>query len=398
MKTVLQQVNSIIAAMSGGLVAVIVGFSSSLALIYQLVINLGGDANLVASWFLALGISMGILSIALSCYFRIPILIAWSTPGAALLLGNSQGFTLEQAVAGFIICAIMLFIFPFLIPINKIFKWIPPQLASAMLAGILLSFGVSVFEQMNLQPTLAIPMFVCYLLAKRFVPQWALIIVITSSVFLAWQLQLIKAEHIEWQWSEWQFIQPDFSLSVLVGISLPLFIVTTAVQNLPGIAMLQSFGYQAPIKHILSITGLFNIVFACFGSFALNLAAISASICMTEDVHKNPSNRYWASVWGGIFYIILGFFAAYIIAWFALLPKSLILTLAGLALFGTIVHSLQHSVNSESSQVNEAAVVTLLITASPLSLWGLNSVIWGLIGGLLVLFIQNIKLQKNKNR
>ena len=394
MKTLLQQVNSIIAAMSAGLVAVIVGFSSSIALIYQLVINLGGDSHLVASWVLALGISMGVLSILLSYFYRIPILIAWSTPGAALLIANIQGFNLNQAVGGFIVCAVLLFIFPLLMPLDKLFKWLPTQLASAMLAGILLKFGFSVFEQMELQPLLIISMFISYLLAKRFIPQWTLLIVIAVSVILAWQLQLIESKVIEWQWSEWQFIQPTFSWSIIVGVSLPLFIVTTAAQNLPGIAMLQSFGYQAPIKRILSLTGLFNIIAAPFGGYALNLAAISASICMTDDVHKEANKRYWASIWAGIFYIILGLLAAYIIAWFALLPESLILALAGIALFGTITHSLQQSVNSESKPTNEAAVITLLITASPIALWGLSSVIWGVIGGLLVLLFSQLKFRR----
>ena len=396
MKTVWQQVNSIIAAMSAGLVAVIVGFSSSIALIYQLVINLGGDSHLVASWFLALGVSMGLLSILLSYFYRIPILIAWSTPGAALLVANVQGFNLNEAIAGFIVCAFLLFIFPLLMPLDKLFKWLPPQLASAMLAGILLNFGFSVFTQMDLQPILIISMFVSYLLAKRFVPQWTLLIVIVVSIILAWNLQLIESKSINWQWSEWQFIQPEFSWSVIVGISLPLFIVTTAAQNLPGMAMLQSFGYKAPIKRILSMTGLCNLIAAPFGGYALNLAAISASICMTEEVHENPRKRYWASIWAGIFYLVLGLLAAYIIAWFALLPKALILALAGIALFGTITHSLQHSVNNESKHINEAAVITLLITASPISLWGLSSVIWGVIGGLLVLFINQLKLTKRE--
>ena len=219
-----------------------------------------------------------------------------------------------------------------------------------------------------------------------------------SSLFqrkIAWHLQLIESKVIEWQWSEWQFIKPAFSWSVIVGISLPLFIVTTAAQNLPGIAMLQSFGYQAPIKRILSLAGLFNIIAAPFGGYALNLAAISASICMTEDVHKDANKRYWASIWAGIFYIILGLLAAYIIAWFALLPESLILALAGIALFGTITHSLQQSVNSKSKHINEAAVITLLITASPIALWGLSSVIWGVIGGLLVLLFSQLRFKKH---
>ena len=395
MKTLFQQVNSIIAAMSAGLVAVIVGFSSSIALIYQLVINLGGDSHLVASWLLALGTSMGILSILFSYCYRIPILIAWSTPGAALLIANIQGFDLNQAVGGFIVCALLLFIFPLLIPLDKLFKWLPTQLASAMLAGILLKFGFAVFTQMELQPILIISMFISYLLAKRLIPQWTLLIVILISAILAWYLQLIESKVIEWQWSEWQFIKPAFSWSVIVGISLPLFIVTTAAQNLPGIAMLQSFGYQAPIKRILSLTGLFNIIAAPFGGYALNLAAISASICMTEDVHKDANKRYWASIWAGIFYIILGLLAAYIIAWFALLPESLILALAGIALFGTITHSLQQSVNSKSKHINEAAVITLLITASPIALWGLSSVVWGVIGGLLVLLFSQLRFKKH---
>ena len=387
MKIVLQQVNSIIAAMSAGLVAVIVGFSSSVALIYQAVINLGGDSALVASWFLALGISMGSLSIVLSCYYRIPILIAWSTPGAALLIANVQGFTLNQAVAGFIVSALLLCLFPLLVPINKLFKWLPSQLASAILTGILLKFGFSVFEQMNLQPSLVIAMFASYLLGKRFVPQWTLLIVIFIGIICAWQLQLIENTHIEWQWSEWQFIKPDFSWTVIVSISLPLFIVTMAAQNLPGIAMLQAFGYQTPIKHVLPIIGLSNILAAPFGGYAINLAAISASICMSENIHNNSKKRYWASVWAGFFYILLGLFAAYIIALFALLPSSLILALAGIALFSTITNSLQKSIDSPQKHINEAAVITLLITASPITLWSLSSVIWGLIGGLFVLFI-----------
>ncbi len=391
MKAVWQPINAIIAAMSAGLMAVIVGFSSSVALIYQSVINLGGDAILVASWFLALGVSMGILSMLLSWHYRAPILIAWSTPGAALLIANVQGFTLNQAVAGFIVSAALLCLFPLLVPLDKLFKWLPSQLASAMLAGILLSFGFSVFEQINLQPNLIFAMLISYLLAKRFVPQWTLLIVSLVAIIFAWQLQLIENKAIEWQWSEWQFIQPDFSWSVLLSISLPLFIVTTAAQNLPGIAMLHSFGYHPPIKPILSISGLVNIIAAPFGGYALNLAAISASLCMVEEVNENPRKRYWASFWAGIFYIVLGVFAAYIMAWFALLPSSLILALAGIALFGTITHSLQQSINSEHKYINEAATFTLLITASPISLWGLSSVIWGLLGGMLVIIINQIK-------
>lgn len=397
MKISWQKINSQVAAMSAGLMAVVVGFSSAVALIYQSVINLGGDANLVASWFLALGISMGCLSIVMSYYYRVPLLIAWSTPGAALIMANVQGFTLHQASAGFIGSAILLTIFPLVLPIDKLFKWLPSQLASAMLAGILLNFGLSVFEQMNLQPSLIITMFFTYLLGKRFAPQWSLLLVMVVSIIFAWQSDLIETSPVVWQWSQFQFIRPDFSWSVILGISLPLFIVTMAAQNLPGIAMLNSFGYQAPVKRILSATGLCNLIAAPFGGYALNLAAISASICMSDEVNPDPKKRYWASIWAGFFYLILGIFAAYIMAWFARLPSTLILALAGIALFGTITHSLQQSINAEHKQINEAAVITLLITASPINLWGVSSVIWGLIGGLIVLWLNPLKTKNTRD-
>jgi len=387
MRIAFEKINILIAALSAGLVSAIVVFSSSVALIFQLVFSLGGDIHLVASWLLALGVSMGLLSIILSYCYRTPILIAWSTPGAALLIANAQGFTLNQATAGFIVSAILLCLFPLFFPLDKLFKWLPPQLASAMLAGILLSFGISVFEQINLQPVLIISMLISYLLSKRFFPQWSLLIVMLVAFIFAWQFDLIEQKNITWQWSQWQYIEPDFSWSVILGLSMPLFIITMAAQNLPGIAMLNSFKYHPPIKPILFITGLCNCLAAPFGAYAINLAAISASLCLSTEVNKDPKLRYWASIWAGIFYLLLGFFAAYIMAWFSLLPETLILALAGIALFGTIMHSLQQSINSSEKYINEAAIITLLITASPMTLWGISSVILGLLGGLIVIAI-----------
>lgn len=390
MENKLNNINHYLSFFSTGLIAVIIAFTSSVALIYQLVINLGGDVQVLASWLLALGVSMGVLSMGLSYFYKTPILIAWSTPGAALLIANSQGFTLNEAVAGFILSALLLTLIPLLLPLNKLFKWLPSQLCSAMLAGILLHFAIDLFTQVNNYPVLIISMFLCYLVCKQFAAQWALLAVLGVAILLSWQLQLIEVKSITWQLSEFKYTHPVFSWSVLTGISLPLFLITMAAQNLPGIAILNSFSYSPPMKPILASTGLVNLIAAPFGGYALNLAAITAAICMAEEVHPNPKQRFWASVCAGFLYLVMGVFSAYLMQCFALLPSALITALAGIALLATISHSLQQSLNSPNKVINEAAVITLLISASSISLWGVSSVIWALIGGGLVILLQGI--------
>lgn len=382
--------NLFISSLSAGFIAVVIAFTSSVALIYQLVLHLGGDLTLLASWLLVLGISMGILTILLSYLYKTPILIAWSTPGAALLLSSNQGFSLNEAIAGFIISAILLTITPLLLPINKLFKWLPQQLCSAMLAGILLSFALKLFAQVNDYPTLILSMFVCYLVVKQVASQWAMLVVLAVSVLLAWQLQLIELKAITWQFAGIEYIQPEFSWAVVTGISLPLCLITMAAQNLPGIAILNSFSYQPPIKPILTSTGLTNLISAPFGGYSLNLAAITAAICMTEEVSPAPEKRFWAAIFAGMFYIIMGIFSGYLMQGLAMLPEALIIALAGIALLTTITFSLQQSINSQDKVINEAAVITLLISASPIALWDISSVIWGLIGGSSVIFIKQL--------
>jgi len=389
-------VNRIVSASVAGLVAVIIGFTTSIALIYQTVINLGGDSALAASWILALGISMGITSIGLSLYYRLPILIAWSTPGAALLIANVQGFTLNQAVSGFMFSALLIFLCGVSGVFEKLINKLPLSLASAMLAGILINFGIEVFSQINVAPLLVITMFITYLLAKQLLPKFTMLLVLAVSVIVAWQQQLITVQTITWQLSEFRYIAPEFNIEAILGIGLPLFIVTMAAQNLPGVAVLKAHQYHPPISPILSITGLVNMLFAPLGSYALNLAAITAAICMTEEVHSNPSKRYWAAVAGGIFYLVMALMAGYLMNVFASLPTALIYALAGIALFSTITHSIKQSLSEE--RLSEASVITLLVTASDLSLWGLSSVLWGLIAGSLILFLQKVFQTSSQNK
>ncbi|TWX69604.1 benzoate/H(+) symporter BenE family transporter [Colwellia demingiae] len=386
-------VNRIISSTVAGLVAVVIGFASSVALIYQTVINLGGDASLASSWILTLGLSMGMTSIALSFYYRVPILVAWSTPGAALLIANTQNFNLNEAIAGFMFSALLIFLCGITGWFEKLINKLPFQLASAMLGGILVNFGIDVFNQMNDEPLLVIAMFFTYLICRQLSPKFTMLLVLTVSIVLAWQLKLITFTVFSWQLSEFRYISPEFNISAILGIGIPLFLVTMAAQNLPGIAVLKAHNYKAPVSSILSVTGFVNMLAAPFGGYAINLAAITAAICMTEDVDKNPEKRYWAAISGGGFYILMAISAGYLMEAFASLPNALIYSLAGIALFTTINSSIQQALSED--RMSEAAIITFLVTASNLTLWDISSVLWGLIAGTLTLLAQSLLKKSN---
>ncbi|KGK00528.1 hypothetical protein ND16A_3288 [Thalassotalea sp. ND16A] len=389
-------VNRLLSASVTGLVAVVIGFASSAALIYQTVITLGGDVSLAASWILTLGLSMGLTSIGLSLFYRVPILIAWSTPGAALLITIGQGFTLNEAIAGFIFSALLIFLSGITGWFEKLSNKIPFPLASAMLAGILVNFGIDVFNQMNNEPLLVVAMFVTFLIAKQIMPKYAMLLLLLSSIVMAWQLELVALSELSLQVSEFKYISPEFNIKALLGIGIPLFIVTMAAQNLPGIAVLQAHNYKTPVSSILSVTGLVNVLTAPFGGYAINLAAITAAMCMTEEVDKDPGQRYWSAVFAGGFYMLMAISAAYLMAVFSALPSALIYALAGIALFTTITSSIEQALSDK--KMSEAAIITFLVTASDISLWGGSSVLWGLIAGCTTLVSQNSfgKIQNRK--
>ena len=387
-------VNRVLSITVAGLVAVVIGFTSSVALIYQTVISLGGDTALASSWVLTLGLSMGITSIALSFYYRIPILIAWSTPGAALLIASAQSFTINEAIAGFMFSSILVFLSGITGWFEKLVDKIPFQLASAMLAGILLNFGINVFNQMNTEPLLVIVMFITYLVTKQLTPKFSILIVLIVSPVVAWQFKLVTVGEYSWQLSEFKYISPEFNMVAIVSVGIPLFIVTMAAQNLPGIAVLKAHNYKAPVSSILSVTGFVNLLAAPFGGYSINLAAITAAICMTDSVDENPNKRYWAAISGGVFYLLMAIFAGYLMAVFSTLPNALIYSLAGIALITTITNSIRQAV--VDSKLSEASIITLLVTASNLSLWGISSVLWGLIAGSMMIFLQSVFSQKLK--
>ena len=366
-----------------GLVANLVGFSSSVALIFQAANSMtGASSQLTSSWVFALCIGSGLSSIVLSLYYRQPVLTAWSTPGAALLIGSLHGITPQLATGAFLVSALLITLCGVTGLFARLMHKIPTGLAAAMLAGVLVRFGMNVFEQLAIQPVLIISMLLAYMLAKRLYPRYAILLVLLVGSVLAWQQHLLQGNEQTLSIAIPVFTWPDLDIPTLLGVGLPLFIVTMASQNLPGVAVMRANGYQAPVSASLSVTGIINLILAPLGCYAINLAAITAAICMGPEAHEDPKQRYKAAVFAGIGYLIAGVFGASIVSLFAVLPQALIMGVAGIALFGTIGASLHSALQNEHQR--EAALLTFLVTASGLTLWGIGSAFWGLVVGIVV--------------
>ena len=371
--------DSSLSAILAGFVTVLVGFTSSAALVFQAGHALGATAAQMASWMWALGIGMGITCIVLSLRYRMPVVTAWSTPGAAMLITSAAGVPMAEAIGAFIVCALLMALSGFSGWFERALKRIPLSLASGMLAGVLLRFGLDVFVSLQHALAMVLSMCVVYLLGRRFLPRYAVILALAVGTVVAAAQGELHFERFELAIATPVWIEPSFSLSAMVGIALPLFMVTMASQNIPGVAVIRASGYEAPISPLIGWISTVTLLLAPFGAYALNLAAITAAICMGREAHEDSQRRYVAAVAAGVFYLLIGVFGATVAALFSALPKTLILAIAGLALLGTIGNGLATAMRDE--QEREAALITFLVTASGLTLLGIGSAFWGLVAG-----------------
>jgi benzoate membrane transport protein len=372
-----------VSAAAAGFVAVLVGFTSSAIIVFQAAASLGATPAQTTSWILALGVGLGVTCIALSLRYRVPILTAWSTPGAAMLAAGAAGTAMSDAIGAFIFVGVLALLAGATGAFERLMSRIPRSLAAAMLAGVLLRFGMDVFVALQHQPALVLTMCAVYLAGRRLAPRYVVIATLVAGVVVAMAGGMIHLDGIRIQPSGLAFVMPTFSWQVLLGVGVPLFIVTMTSQNIPGVAALHAHDYRPPLSPVVGFIGAVNAVLAPFGCYALNLAAITATLCMSENVDRDPARRYTAAVCAGVFYLVMGAFAATIVAVFAALPRELVMAIAGLALLGTIGGSLSAAVLDEKQR--EPAVVTFLIAASGVSLWGIGAPFWALVGGLVVL-------------
>jgi benzoate membrane transport protein len=370
-------------AAGAGLLAAFVGFASSFAVVVQGLVGIGASQAEAASGLMALSLAMGLCGIWLSLKTRLPVSIAWSTPGAALLATTGAvegGFA--GAVGAFLVCGLLILAAGLWKPLGRWVAAIPPALANAMLAGVLLTFCLAPVRAVAEGPLLALPVIVAWVLAWRFKRLFAIpaaLLVALVMIALTTELPALDAAALL---PRPVLVVPDLSLAAVVGIALPLFIVTMASQNIPGIAVLSANGYAPAPGPLFATTGVFPLLAAPFGGHAVNLAAITAALCAGEDAHRDPARRYWAAVVCGRAYVVFGLLAGAITAFVAAVPAYLILAVAGLALLGAFAAALTEALAAAEDRL--AAVVTFLATASGLSFLGIGSAFWGLLAGLAV--------------
>ncbi|WP_278929958.1 benzoate/H(+) symporter BenE family transporter [Pseudomonas qingdaonensis] len=374
-------------AVVAGFIAMLTGYTSSLVLMFQAGQAAGLTTAQISSWIWALSIGMAVCSIGLSLRYRTPITVAWSTPGAALLITSLGGVSYGEAIGAYITCAVLVVICGLTGSFERLVRRIPASLAAALLAGILFKIGSEIFVAAQHRTALVLGMFFSYLLIKRLSPRYAVLTALVVGTAIAAVMGLLDFSgfHLEVATPVWT--TPSFSLAATISIGIPLFVVAMTSQNMPGVAVLRADGYQVPASPLISVTGLASLLLAPFGSHGINLAAISAAICTGPHAHEDPSKRYTAAVWCGIFYGIAGVFGVTLAALFAALPKELVLSIAALALFGSIMNGL--TVAMSEAREREAALITFMVTASGFTLFSIGSAFWGIVAGVLTLMILN---------
>ncbi|HMW23612.1 MAG TPA: benzoate/H(+) symporter BenE family transporter [Burkholderiaceae bacterium] len=372
-----------------GFVAVLVGYTSSVVIIFQAAQALGASAAELTSWLWALGIGMGLSSAGLSLWYRQPVLTAWSTPGAALLVTAGAGVSLAEGIGAFVLCAGLITLAGVTRAFERVMDRIPQPLAAALLAGVLARFALDAFGALRTDFVLVGTMLAAYLLGRRFWPRYAVPVLLLVGLAVAASQGQLHLGAIEWRWAQPVWTTPVFSLRGAVGVALPLFVVTMASQNLPGVAAQRAAGYAIPVSPVITATGLLNLVLAPFGGYAYNLAAITAAICMGREAHEDPARRYTASVVAGLIYGVMGLAGGAVVGLIAAFPKALVLAVAGLALLGSIGGGLATAL--EAPKWRESALITFLVTLSGVALLGIGSAFWGVVAGALAAAIQQAR-------
>lgn len=373
-----------------GFVAVLVGYASSAAIIWQAAAAAGADAAQIAGWMTALGLAMGVSTLVLTLWRKVPILTAWSTPGAALLVSGLQGATLAQAVGIFVFANALILLCGVTGLFARLMKIIPHSLAAAMLAGILLRFGLQAFGSLQDNLPLCGGMFATWLLCKALYPRFAVVAALVAGGIIALLTGALSPVANDMVFVAPQWITPQFTPSLLLSVGVPFFLVTMASQNAPGLATIQASGYRVPVSPLIVFTGALALLFSPFGVYSVCIAAITAAICQSPDAHPDADKRWLAAAAAGVFYLLAGLFGGSITALMAALPPVWIQMLAGLALLGTISGSLYQALGQENER--DAAVVTFLVTASGVSLAGVGSAFWGLVlGGISYMLLTTLR-------
>ena len=384
-----------LSAFVAGFVAVLVGFTSSVAIVFQAAQSFGATPAQITSWIWALGLGMGLCSLVPSLLLRKPVMVAWSTPGAAVLAtaGAAGSFSMGEAVGAFMVCSALVILVGATRALERVADRIPMEIASALLAGVLARFGIQAFAAAQTALPLVLLMVGAYLVARRMAARYAVVVTLVVGILwvlmtgqMAWSMEPVRLAMPV-------FVAPQWSVSAIISLAIPLFVVTMASQNLPGMAVIRASGYELPVSRLITMTGWASLVLAPFGAFALNFSAITAAICMGPEAHEDRSKRYTAAASCGAIYIVIGLFGALVTGLLTSFPKELVVAIAGIALLSTIGNGLASALRDERHR--EPALITFLVTLSGITLMDIGSAFWGVVAGSLALFVQQYKQSRS---
>ncbi|NLP31914.1 MAG: benzoate/H(+) symporter BenE family transporter [Oligella ureolytica] len=378
-----------ISAWMTGFLAVLISYSGPLVIFIQAA-HAGNMSNeMLSSWIWAISIGAGISGIVLSVLLKAPIITAWSAPGTALLLNLFPNITMPEVVGAYLTAAVISVIVAFTGSFERIVKLVPQGIAAAMIAGILFQFGMQAFISSSEMPGVIMAMVVIYLLGRRFIPKFTVIIVALAGFASVFFLDLADFSNVRIALATPIFTWPEFNLPAFFSFTIPLVVVSLTGQFLPGLVILRMDGYERSSRAVVGGTSLISIVMAFFGGISIVLAAITAALCTGKESHPDPKKRYVSGIANGVFYLIGGTFAGTIVLLFSAIPSAVIAALAGLALIGAIVANIR-LLCSESTYI-EPAVICFMVTASNMSIGGMGSAFWGIVLGMLAYWISSYK-------
>lgn len=366
-----------VSMVSAALVAALVGYGSTIALVLSAALAVGANAAQTASWVLAICLAKAVGSAGLGWYSRVPVVLAWSTPGAALIAASS-GFTINEAVGAFILAGVLIALTGLIRPLQDLVARIPGEIAAALLAGVLVPFVLRLAGAVEISAVTVLPMIAVFAVVRLRNPSFAVLAALALGLLLG--LWGVPVHGLGVTLPAPLFIMPEFHTGALIGLGLPLYLVTMASQNLPGFATLRAAGYEPPVRPALITTGGLSAVSALFGAHTVSMAAITAAICLGDDVHPDRTERWKVSLAYGGIWVLLGLFGPVVIALLSILPPPVVTGLVALALIGPLSGALSSAYGTPKHRF--AATVTLTVTASGVTFLGIGAALWGLLAGL----------------
>lgn len=368
-----------VSTITAGFLAVLISYAGPLAIFFQAAQAAHASSAMVVSWVWAISIGAAVSGFFASWKLKVPVVTAWSAPGTALLVGLFPQLTLNQAVGAYITAALIILLIGITGYFDKLVRHIPRGIACGMMAGILLPFGMHAFTAASTQPVLAFGMIAAYVLFRRVLPRYSIVLVLLTGAALAILLGTTHLGDLSLRVARPVFIAPEWTLGTTLSLALPLVVVSVTGQFLPGMTILRVSGYRTSARPIIAATSVMSLAVACFGGITIVIAAITAALCTGKDAHEDPDKRYVAGLANGAFYLVGGIFASTIVTVFLALPKEFVAILAGLALIGAISTNVLGIFEDEPHR--EASVITFLATASGMTWLGLGSAFWGIVIG-----------------